>query len=41
MEENKKISELERQRRQKAVNAARASVRLEGFILNEKAEKLF
>lgn len=35
------ISAAERQRRQRAVDTARASVRLEGFILDEAAEELF
>lgn len=37
----KGISEEERQKRQKNLNAARASVRVEGFVLNKEAEELF
>jgi hypothetical protein len=35
------ISEEERARRKAAIDTGRASVRLEGFILDEQAEALF
>ncbi len=35
------ISEEERARRKKAIDYARGSVRLEGFVLDEQAEALF
>jgi hypothetical protein len=35
------LPDTERQRRQKAVNTARASVRLEGFVLDEFVEGLY
>lgn len=35
------LTDAERQRRQKAVNTARASVRLEGFVLDETVEGIY
>lgn len=35
------LSEAERQQRREAVNYGRASVRLEGFVLDETSEALF
>jgi hypothetical protein len=35
------LSDDERARRQKAIDYARGSVRLEGFVLDEEAEALF
>ena len=35
------ITEEERARRREAIDTARASVRLEGFILDDKSEALF
>lgn len=35
------LSEAERQQRLKSVNYGRASVRLEGFVLDEASEALF
>jgi hypothetical protein len=35
------LSDEERARRKKAINYARGSLRLEGFVLDEKAEPLF
>jgi hypothetical protein len=35
------LSEEERARRKKAIDYARGSVRLEGFVLDEQAEALF
>lgn len=41
MNENQRISDQERQKRQKAVDGARASVRLSGFTINAEGETLF
>ena len=41
MHENNRLNERERQARQDAVDHARASVRLSGFILSPEAEALF
>lgn len=41
MNENQRISDQERQKRQKAVDGARASVRLSGFTINTEGETLF
>lgn len=41
MHENQHITDQERQKRQKAVDGARSSVRLSGFIISAEGEALF